>query len=109
MNHLPLILTIVAGLILTVGNIVLKKWVANDYRTYYYIAGLTLYFVSMNLLALSYKYEDVAVASMIMIIFNIVTLTLIGYFIFHENITIYEFTGLALGITAILLLEFGKN
>ncbi len=62
----------------------------------------------MNLLAHSYKYEDIAVASMLMVIFNILTLTLIGYFFFHENITLYEITGIVLGITSIGFLELGK-
>jgi multidrug transporter EmrE-like cation transporter len=73
------------------------------------VGGLILYFISMNLLAYSYKFEDVAVASMIMVIFNIVTLVLVGHFVFKENITIYEISGLILGIIALILLEFGKK
>lgn len=108
MNHLPLILTIVAGLILTAGDIVLKKWVVTSYNSLY-VSGLFLYFISMNILAYSYKYEDIAVASMLMILFNIITLTLVGYFVFKENITLYEFTGLVFGIISLLFLEFGKK
>jgi multidrug transporter EmrE-like cation transporter len=107
MHYIPLILVIVAGLILTAGNIILKEWVIKSYHTFYF-AGLFLYFISMNLLAFSYKYEDIAVASMAMVIFNIITLTLVGYFFFHENITVYEISGIFLGIIAIVLLEFGK-
>jgi multidrug transporter EmrE-like cation transporter len=108
MTHLPLILTIIAGLILTAGDIVLKKWVTTSYSTFY-VAGLLLYFISLNLLAFSYKFEDIAVASMLMVIFNIITLTLIGYFVFKENITVYEITGIALGIAAMIFLELGKK
>ena len=107
MHYTPLVLVITAGLILTVGDIVLKEWVVKSYNTFY-IAGLLLYFISMNLLAQSYKYEDIAVASMVMVVFNVVTLTLVGYFIFHENITAYELTGIFLGIVSVGLLEFGK-
>lgn len=105
---MALILTIVGGLILTLGDIVLKKWVTTSYNLFY-ILGIFLYFISMNFLAQSYKYEDVAIASMIMIIFNIVTLTLVGYFVFKENITVYEITGIFLGMMAVFLLEFGKK
>jgi hypothetical protein len=48
------------------------------------------------------------VASMLMVVFNIITLALVGYFLFDENITVYEVTGIALGITSIGFLEFGK-
>ena len=89
------------------GDIVLKEWVVKSHSTFY-VLGLALYFVSMNLLAQSYKYEDVAVASMVMVIFNIATLTLVGYFFFHENITVYELTGIFLGAISVALLEFGK-
>lgn len=107
MQHTAIILAVAGGLILTIGDIILKQWVVKSY-TMLYIAGLALYFISMNILAYSYKFEDVAVASMMMIIFNIVTLTLVGYFFFNENITLYEISGIALGIFAVMLLEFGK-
>ena len=92
---------------MTAGDIILKEWVVKSYSLFY-IIGMVLYFISMNFLAQSYKYEDIAVASMLMVIFNVVTLTLVGYFFFHENITIYEFAGIFLGIVSISLLEFGK-
>ncbi len=100
-------LTITAGILLTIGDIVLKQWVKYSY-TSLYIGGILLYLISMNLLAHSYKYEDIAVASMLMVIFNIITLTLVGYFYFNENITIYEITGIFLGIASIGFLELGK-
>ncbi|HAT74222.1 MAG TPA: hypothetical protein DCS08_04435 [Candidatus Moranbacteria bacterium] len=107
MNYLSLILVIGGGILLTIGDIILKKWVIESYYVFY-ITGLFLYFISMNLLALSYKYENIAVASMAMVIFNIITLTLVGYFFFHENITYYEISGIILGLIAFILLEFGK-
>lgn len=45
---------------------------------------------------------------MLMVVFNIVTLALVGCFFFDENITVYEVTDIALGITSIGFLEFGK-
>ena len=106
--NLPLILAISSGLILTAGDIILKKWVTSSF-TVYYIVGLILYFINMNFLAQSYRYENIAVASLLRVIFNVITLTLVGYFIFKENITAYEITGIILGIIALFFLEFGKN
>lgn len=104
---MALFLTITAGMLLTIGDIVLKQWVKHSYNSLY-IGGILLYLISMNLLAHSYKYEDIAVASMLMVVFNIITLALVGYFFFDENITVYEVTGIVLGITSIGFLEFGK-
>ena len=108
MSNMALVLTIGGGIILTIGDIVLKKWVTTSYSLFY-VLGILLYFVSMLFLAQSYKYEDVIVASMLMILFNIVTLTIVGVFVFKENITLYEMGGIFLGIAAICLLEFGKS
>lgn len=108
MHNVALFLAIGGGIILTIGDIVLKKWVTTSYN-FFYILGIFLYFISMNFLAQSYKYEDVAVASMMMIIFNIITLTLVGYFVFKENITVFEIAGIFLGMASIFLLEFGKK
>lgn len=105
---MALILAIGGGVILTIGDIILKKWVTTSYNLFY-IIGILLYFISMNFLAQSYKYEDVAIASMMMIIFNITTLTLVGYFVFKENITVYELAGIFLGMVSLFLLEFGKK
>lgn len=108
MHNVALFLAIGGGIILTVGDIVLKKWVTTSYNLFYFL-GIFLYFISMNFLAQSYKYEDVAIASMMMIIFNITTLTLVGYFVFKENITVYEIAGIFLGMISLFLLEFGKK
>ncbi|MBP6889077.1 MAG: EamA family transporter [Candidatus Moranbacteria bacterium] len=102
-----LFLTITAGIILTIGDIVLKQWVRNS-SSLFYAGGIFLYLISMNLLAYSYKYENIAVASLLMVIFNILTLTFVGYFFFHENITPYEIIGIVLGIASVSFLEIGK-
>ena len=79
-----LFLTITAGIILTIGDIVLKQWVRNS-SSLFYAGGIFLYLISMNLLAYSYKYENIAVASLLMVIFNILTLTFVGYFFFPRK------------------------
>jgi multidrug transporter EmrE-like cation transporter len=108
MSHLPLILAIASGIILTAGDIILKKWVITSF-SFYYISGILLYFVSLNILAYTYKFEDIAIASLAMVLFNVLTLTLVGYFFFKETITIYEITGIFFGIIALIFLEIGKK
>lgn len=107
MNQLPLFLVVLAGIILTIGDIILKEWVTTSYKSFYW-TGIAFYLISMNLLAHSYKYENIAIASLLMVLFNVITLTLVSYFIFKEPLSLYEFSGIILGIMAIILLEIGK-
>ncbi len=93
-----------AGLILTVGDLVAGEWIQKN-KKIYYIISLIIYMIGLNFLIYSYKFEDIAVATVIMEIFNIVTLTVAGKFLFKENITKTEFAGIAVGIFAVIILE----
>ena len=104
MNPTSLILVIGGGVILTIGDIILKEWVDKSYP-YLYVTGIILYLISMNLLAHSYRYQNIAIASLSMVIFNVLTLTLVSHFVFHESFNSYQLTGITLGIIAIILLE----
>lgn len=99
-----ILILLVAGITLTVGNLVAGKWVQNNNK-FLYILVLFLYMIGLNFLIYSYKFEDIAVASITMEIFNIVTLTIAGRFLFKENITKTELAGIMVGIIAIIVLE----
>jgi multidrug transporter EmrE-like cation transporter len=102
MNTLAILLS--AGFILTLGDIVAGKWVQDKSRALY-IGTLVLYMIGLNFLIYSYKFEDIAIASVSMEIFNIVTLTLVGKFFFKQHITKTETLGIVVGLLAVLLLE----
>jgi multidrug transporter EmrE-like cation transporter len=104
MNPIAFILLFVGGIILTVGDIFMKKWVGtNNY--YFYFAGLVIYIVSLNLLAFSFKYKNIAVASIIYIIFNIVTLSIVSWFYFKETLNTMQMVGITLGLISVIVLE----
>lgn len=104
MQFWPFILLFVGGSILTVGDIVMKKWVISN-STPIFVSGLTIYLVGLIFLAQSFKYKNIAAASTIFVIFNIITLSIVSWFYFKEALTPFQFVGIALGIASIIFLE----
>ncbi len=102
MNTIGILLA--AGIILTIGDLFAGRWIQTKSR-FLYTLVLVLYMIGLNFLIYSYKFEDIAVASIMMEIFNIVTLTLAGKFLFKENITKTEIMGIIVGVIAIIILE----
>lgn len=100
--YIPWILLVIGGCILTVGDFIMKKWVESNYQPYF-IAGLAVYMISNVMLAFSYRYENIAVASVAIIIFNVISLTLISWFYFGEALNLFQLLGISLGIAAIVL------
>ncbi len=104
MHYLPFIILFVGGSILTIGDILMKKWVVNN-SIPLFITGLGIYLVGLIFLAISFKYKNIAVASTIFVIFNIITLSIVSWFYFKETLTPFQLIGIALGISSILFLE----
>ncbi|HEY1096990.1 MAG TPA: EamA family transporter [Alphaproteobacteria bacterium] len=103
------LLIIFAGsLFLTVGDIMAKAWVHHN-KPLYYAVTLVLYMVGMIFLTISFKYKNIAVASMMLIALNVLTLALWSWIVYGEPLNKIEMTGLILGFTAMCMLEFGSQ
>jgi len=92
------------GLFLTAGDIVFKQW-ANNTPWHMYIFGLALYLVGLIFLVRTYRFENIAVASALLVIFNILTLVFVSWLYFKEPITLTETLGILLSFGAIFLLH----
>lgn len=103
-QYLPLILLFVGGSVLTIGDIVMKKWVINSSIPIFAI-GMVIYMVGMVFLAYSFKYKNIATASTIFVVFNIITLSFVSWFYFKETLNPYQLVGIAFGISSIVFLE----
>jgi multidrug transporter EmrE-like cation transporter len=103
-QYLPLILLFLGGLVLTAGDIIMKKWVVS-HNIFLFISGLAVYLFGLIFLALSYKYKNIAVASTIFVIFNIITLSIVSWFYFKEALSTTQLIGIAFGILSLLCLE----
>ena len=84
----------------------MKKWVNTQTHTWY-IIGLIVYMIGMNFLAQSYRYKNIAVASVIFVIFNIITLAIVSRLYFKESLSPLQIIGVITGIAAVILLELG--
>jgi len=103
-QYLPFILLFIGGSVLTIGDIVMKKWIANN-NTNLFIIGLGIYLIGLIFLAHSFKYKNIAVASTIFVIFNVITLSIVSWFYFKETLTPFQVIGIFLGLSSIIFLE----
>ncbi|MDD5251112.1 MAG: hypothetical protein PHT12_00585 [Patescibacteria group bacterium] len=99
---LPLI--VFGGLILTAGDIIMKTWVAKNNWSFFVI-GFLAYAVGLICLAFSFRHQNIATASLAMVLFNIITLAAVSRFWFHEPLTAWRSVGLLIGLVAVVVLE----
>ena len=92
------------ALFLTAGDIVFKYWSGHGHAVLYGI-GLALYLVGLIFLVRSYKFANIEVASALIVIFNIIILTIVGWLYFKEHISGTEILGIMAGLVSIFLLE----
>ena len=104
----PLILLFIGGLILTLGDILMKKWVILHQMSWY-VWGLLLYFIALNFLAQSFRTENIAVASLILILVNVITLSIVNWLYFKEPLNSYQMVGMVLGLASVTLLELAHG
>ena len=105
--HYGILLIFVAGIFLTAGDLVLRSWVAEPDTWRLYVLGVVLYFVALNFLARSYRFENIAIASVMMEVFNIVTYLAISHWKFGDTLSRFEIMGIIFGIAAIACFELG--
>jgi len=104
----PLVLLFIGGVITTAGDIVAAEWVRAG-GVYLYLLVMTLYLIGTFFLLDSYQSEDIAVASTLLVIFNVSTLVVAGMIIFGEELSPTKVIGIMLGLVAVVLLELGKK
>lgn len=104
----PLFLLLSGGVFLTIGDIFAAWWVKGQFGPFYFLIML-FYLIGMVLLVRSYKTEDIPVASLILVIFNVVILFFAGIFLFDETINSLKIFGILLCFVSLYLLEFGKT
>ena len=85
----------------------MKKWVSSNSYLFYFI-GLGIYLVGLNFLAQSFKFKNIAIASVIFVIFNVVTLSVVSWLYFKESLSPLQIFGITTGIASIVIMEFAK-
>lgn len=105
----PLIILLIGGVILTVGDIIAAEWVRSEGGIVLFASTMFFYIIAMIFLVASYEKEDIPVATVILITFNVIILSIVGIVIFNEELTPGKIIGLVLGLISLMFLEFGKK
>ena len=106
-HMIPIILLTIGGITLTVGDILFKFWVESP-RPLLYVFGLGTYLIGLLFLVQSFKYQNIAVASVTLIILNVATLALVSWLQFGEKLSFVKMVGIAVAFLALILLQVGK-
>lgn len=105
MNWIAIGILLLGGILLTVGDILMKNW-TNSSKIWFYVIGMIFWILGLVFLAMSFKYKNIAVASIIFVLFNIITLALFSWLYFNEKLTALQMIGILLGLASVIILEF---
>lgn len=101
---LATLIVLAGGLVLTIGDLFMLKWTTTSVWKIYAI-GLMFYFIGDNLLAQSFRFESPAVASIALVVFNVITLALVSWIVFHVPLSKGQIAGIVLGICAVIMMQ----
>ena len=94
----------VGGIILTIGDVVMKKWVITE-NWRYGVCGILVWLLGLCCLAATVKYQNLAVATFIIVFINIGSLAIVERLVFNNSLTAQKAVGLLLGVVGLILLE----
>lgn len=92
------------GIILTIGDLIIKKWV-NGGSYVSYIFGMIVYVIGLNFMAQSFKFKNIAIASMVFVLINIITLLIVSWVYFKQTLSPLQLFGMSLGIVSVTILQ----
>ena len=99
-----LLLILIAVIIESVADILLKKWSIQN-KNILLIIGLGIYFIGTLFWAFSLKYDYLSKAISMFTILNLIIIILVGVLFFKENISLINKVGIGLGIISVILME----
>jgi len=108
MKNIGILLLLISGIILTIGDVIMKEWTRNN-KFSWFSFGMIFYIVASVLISYSFKYKNIAIATMIYVVFNVFLLTVISWFYFKEKMNLMDFIGLGMGLASIMILELAHN
>lgn len=104
MNNFAILLLFIGGLGLTLGDVIMKKWVVSSNHMFY-VVGMIAYVIAIGFLAESFKYKNFAVANAICVGFNIIALAIVSWLYFKEALSLAQVLGIGLVVVGIVVLE----
>ncbi|CAK6692625.1 hypothetical protein WH5701_15821 [Synechococcus sp. WH 5701] len=104
MGFHPTVMLLIGGVILTIGDLAIKTWIIKENRPAFWL-GMMIYMAGMAILAHAFRYRNIATASIICVVFNVITLILATRLIYGESISKQQYVGMGVGVLAIIILE----
>jgi len=104
MDWMFIILGAVSGILFTLGDIFLKYW-SNKQVLYYIVLGFAFYLMAGTVLSFAFKRKEMAVAVAVLICFNLIAVSILGFAIFKETLGLKEIIGMGLAIAAVIVLS----
>jgi multidrug transporter EmrE-like cation transporter len=105
----PLLLLFFGGLLLTIGDLLMKQWIkvtnGSSLLSMPYLLGMVAYVAGLTFYAYTLRSKHIAIATVILILFNLITLLIVDHFFFGERYSMLHLAGIAIGMVAVLLLE----
>ena len=87
-----------------IADILLKKWSINA-RWIFLVLGLAIYFIGTISWAYSLRFEYLSKSIVLFTLANLIAITLISSWYFHEQISLMNKMGIFIGIVSIILIE----
>ena len=102
---IPYILIGVGGILYTIADIFCLKWLENTKIMGWWWGAIIAYSIGMIGLIESFKHIHIAIATVLIGVFNVVFLLIVSAVFFNKPITWVQVIGLVLGGLAIYLLS----
>ena len=104
LKPLFLLLILLAVALEVIGDILFKKWSIEN-KNMLLVTGLLIYFIGTAFWAISLKYEYLSKAITAFTVLNLVIITLVGFVIFKEDLSLINKIGIAVGVISVILVE----
>jgi multidrug transporter EmrE-like cation transporter len=104
---MALLLALVSGTLLTIGDLIILKWVKTN-NPWSFTQGLTIYTVALAFMIMACKYKHIAIVSVTMVVLNVVCLLIVSRILYGDRFNAAQIGGICLGLLAIIVLEFSK-
>jgi drug/metabolite transporter (DMT)-like permease len=96
--------TILSGFFLTVGDLLLRSWIAHPW-SYGFWVSFAVYIVSIFLAMMSFFGENIAIATLLIVMLNSITYLVATYYFYGDTIETRQIIGVFIGFCAIFLLK----
>ncbi len=99
--------TVLGALFLTAGDVLFRHYLSSMPR-YGFAASFAVYLTGFFFMMLSFFGQNIAVASILAILFNIAFYLGAAHYMFGDTVTARQVAGIVLGLAAVFLLEGAK-